>query len=101
MKAIRQDQRAVVHSEEDIVQLPREGQIGDRVDVDSRNLWIGDEQILAVSSVRYGRSLEDWFVPAENLIGGEAGKGRGFYFQTCSSTWGRRRSARPPRSIRP
>ncbi len=29
----------------------------------------------------YEIALEDWFVPAGNLIGGEAGLGKGFYFQ--------------------
>jgi (2S)-methylsuccinyl-CoA dehydrogenase len=29
----------------------------------------------------YEIALEDWWVPAENLIGGEDGLGRGFYFQ--------------------
>ena len=29
----------------------------------------------------YEIALEDWWVPAENLIGEEAGKGRGFYYQ--------------------
>ena len=26
-------------------------------------------------------SFSDWFVPAENLVGGEAGLGKGFYLQ--------------------
>jgi (2S)-methylsuccinyl-CoA dehydrogenase len=29
----------------------------------------------------YEVSFDDWFVPAANLIGGEAGLGRGFYYQ--------------------
>ncbi len=29
----------------------------------------------------YEVSFSDWFVPAENLVGGEAGIGRGFYLQ--------------------
>jgi (2S)-methylsuccinyl-CoA dehydrogenase len=29
----------------------------------------------------YEVSFEDWFVPAANLIGGEAGLGKGFYYQ--------------------
>ena len=29
----------------------------------------------------YELSFSDWFVPADNLIGGEAGQGRGFYLQ--------------------
>ena len=29
----------------------------------------------------YELALEDWWVPAENLIGGEEGLGRGFYLQ--------------------
>ena len=29
----------------------------------------------------YEVALENWYVPAENLIGEESGKGRGFYFQ--------------------
>ena len=29
----------------------------------------------------YELALEDWWVPAENLIGGDEGLGRGFYFQ--------------------
>jgi len=29
----------------------------------------------------YEVSFSDWFVPAENLVGGEAGLGRGFYLQ--------------------
>jgi (2S)-methylsuccinyl-CoA dehydrogenase len=29
----------------------------------------------------YEIALEDWWVPAENLIGEDAGKGRGFYYQ--------------------
>jgi (2S)-methylsuccinyl-CoA dehydrogenase len=29
----------------------------------------------------YEVALDNWFVPADNLIGGEAGKGRGFYLQ--------------------
>jgi (2S)-methylsuccinyl-CoA dehydrogenase len=29
----------------------------------------------------YEVAFDDWFVPAENLVGGEAGLGRGFYLQ--------------------
>ena len=29
----------------------------------------------------YELALEDWWVPADNLVGGEAGLGRGFYYQ--------------------
>ena len=29
----------------------------------------------------YEIAFDDWFVPADNLIGGEAGLGRGFYYQ--------------------
>ena len=29
----------------------------------------------------YEVSFADWFVPAENLVGGEGGLGRGFYLQ--------------------
>ncbi len=29
----------------------------------------------------YEIALENWWVPADNLIGGEAGKGKGFYYQ--------------------
>ena len=29
----------------------------------------------------YEIALENWWVPAENLIGEEAGKGKGFYYQ--------------------
>ena len=41
----------------------------------------------------YEVALEDWFVPAENLIGGEAGKGRGFYFQMAGFENGRLQTA--------
>jgi (2S)-methylsuccinyl-CoA dehydrogenase len=34
-------------------------------------------------------AFEDWFVPAENLVGGEAGLGRGFYLQMAGFAAGR------------
>jgi len=41
----------------------------------------------------YEIALEDWFVPAENLIGGEGGKGRGFYYQMAGFENGRLQTA--------
>ncbi len=41
----------------------------------------------------YEISLEDWFVPAANLIGGDAGKGRGFYYQMAGFENGRLQTA--------
>jgi len=38
-------------------------------------------------------SFEDWFVPAENLIGGEQGEGRGFYLQMAGFENGRLQTA--------
>ncbi len=41
----------------------------------------------------YEVSFEDWYVPADNLIGGEAGMGRGFYFQMAGFENGRLQTA--------
>jgi (2S)-methylsuccinyl-CoA dehydrogenase len=41
----------------------------------------------------YEVAIEDWFVPAENLIGLDGGKGRGFYYQMAGFENGR---CRPP-----
>ena len=41
----------------------------------------------------YEISLEDWFVPAENLVGLEGGKGRGFYYQMAGFENGRLQTA--------
>jgi (2S)-methylsuccinyl-CoA dehydrogenase len=41
----------------------------------------------------YEVALEDWFVPAENLIGEEGGKGRGFYYQMAGFENGRLQTA--------
>ena len=41
----------------------------------------------------YEVALEDWFVPAENLIGEEAGRGRGFYYQMQGFENGRLQTA--------
>ena len=41
----------------------------------------------------YEISLENWWVPAENLIGGEAGKGQGFYYQMGGFENGRLQAA--------
>ena len=41
----------------------------------------------------YEISLENWFVPATNLIGGEGGKGRGFYYQMAGFENGRLQTA--------
>ena len=41
----------------------------------------------------YEVALEDWFVPAANLIGGEAGKGKGFYYQMAGFENGRLQTA--------
>jgi (2S)-methylsuccinyl-CoA dehydrogenase len=41
----------------------------------------------------YEVSLEDWFVPADNLIGGEGGKGKGFYYQMAGFENGRLQTA--------
>ncbi|TGM97791.1 acyl-CoA dehydrogenase family protein [Leptospira dzoumogneensis] len=38
-------------------------------------------------------SFEDYFVPEENLIGGEAGRGKGFYFQMEGFSGGRIQTA--------
>jgi (2S)-methylsuccinyl-CoA dehydrogenase len=37
----------------------------------------------------YELAFEDWFVPDEDLVGGEAGLGRGFYFQMAGFENGR------------
>ncbi len=37
----------------------------------------------------YDLSFDDFFVPAANLIGGEAGQGKGFYFTMAGMTGGR------------
>jgi (2S)-methylsuccinyl-CoA dehydrogenase len=41
----------------------------------------------------YEVAFSDWFVPAENLIGGEAGLGRGFYLQMQGFENGRLQTA--------
>ncbi len=41
----------------------------------------------------YEVALEDWFVPAENLIGEDAGRGRGFYYQMQGFENGRLQTA--------
>jgi len=41
----------------------------------------------------YTLNFEDYFVPAENLIGGEAGLGRGFYLQMAGFAAGRLQTA--------
>ncbi len=41
----------------------------------------------------YEIALEDWFVPAENLIGGEGGLGKGFYYQMAGFENGRLQTA--------
>ena len=41
----------------------------------------------------YEVALEDWFVPAENLIGMEGGEGRGFYYQMAGFENGRIQTA--------
>ncbi len=41
----------------------------------------------------YEMALEDWFVPAENLVGMEAGEGRGFYYQMAGFENGRLQTA--------
>ncbi|MGI9645363.1 MAG: acyl-CoA dehydrogenase family protein [Ilumatobacteraceae bacterium] len=41
----------------------------------------------------YEIALEDWWVPAENLVGGEEGKGRGFYYQMAGFENGRLQTA--------
>jgi (2S)-methylsuccinyl-CoA dehydrogenase len=41
----------------------------------------------------YEIAFENWFVPAENLIGGEAGVGRGFYLQMAGFENGRLQTA--------
>lgn len=41
----------------------------------------------------YEVSFDDWFVPAENLIGGDAGQGRGFYLQMAGFENGRIQTA--------
>jgi (2S)-methylsuccinyl-CoA dehydrogenase len=38
-------------------------------------------------------SFSDWFVPAENLVGGDDGKGRGFYLQMAGFENGRLQTA--------
>lgn len=38
-------------------------------------------------------SFENWFVPDENLIGGEAGRGKGFYLQMAGFAGGRVQTA--------
>lgn len=38
-------------------------------------------------------SFEDWFVPDENLIGGEEGRGKGFYLQMAGFAGGRIQTA--------
>ena len=41
----------------------------------------------------YEVAFDDWFVPAENLIGGEGGLGRGFYLQMDGFENGRLQTA--------
>lgn len=41
----------------------------------------------------YEVAFDDWFVPAENLIGGDAGLGRGFYLQMAGFENGRLQTA--------
>ena len=41
----------------------------------------------------YEIALENWFVPAENLIGEEGGKGKGFYYQMAGFENGRLQTA--------
>jgi (2S)-methylsuccinyl-CoA dehydrogenase len=41
----------------------------------------------------YEVAFDNWFVPGENLIGGEAGVGRGFYFQMAAFENGRLQTA--------
>ena len=41
----------------------------------------------------YEIALENWFVPAANLIGGEGGKGKGFYYQMAGFENGRLQTA--------
>lgn len=41
----------------------------------------------------YEIALEDWWVPAENLIGGEEGLGKGFYYQMAGFENGRLQTA--------
>ncbi|MEZ5383854.1 MAG: acyl-CoA dehydrogenase family protein [Microthrixaceae bacterium] len=41
----------------------------------------------------YEVAIENWFVPAENLIGGENGQGRGFYYQMAGFENGRLQTA--------
>jgi (2S)-methylsuccinyl-CoA dehydrogenase len=41
----------------------------------------------------YEVAFEDWFVPAENLIGGDSGTGRGFYLQMAGFENGRLQTA--------
>ncbi len=41
----------------------------------------------------YEISFEDWYVPKENMVGGEAGEGRGFYYQMAGFENGRLQTA--------
>ncbi len=41
----------------------------------------------------YEIALEDWWVPADHLVGGEEGKGKGFYFQMAGFENGRLQTA--------
>jgi (2S)-methylsuccinyl-CoA dehydrogenase len=41
----------------------------------------------------YEIAFDNWFVPEENLIGGESGKGRGFYYQMAGFENGRLQTA--------
>ena len=41
----------------------------------------------------YEVALDDWFVPAANLIGGEGGLGKGFYYQMAGFENGRLQTA--------
>ena len=41
----------------------------------------------------YEIALDNWFVPSENLIGGEGGMGRGFYYQMAGFENGRLQTA--------
>ncbi len=41
----------------------------------------------------YEIALEDWWVPAENLIGGDEGQGKGFYYQMAGFENGRLQTA--------
>ena len=61
-----------------------------------------DDRFKAIGTIGYRGmhsfevSFEDWFVPDENLIGGEEGRGKGFYLQMA----GLRRRSHPDRGAR-